>query len=1352
ENPCDLTYFYDKEVARNILASTLGIIAKSGADHQLKIAVTDLNTTQPLSGVEVEIYNFQQQLINSQKTDGKGLVSLDLKQKPFLLIAKHNNQRGYLKLDDGSSLSLSKFDVSGKEIQKGIKGYIYGERGVWRPGDSLFISFILEDKNNVLPENHPVQFEMYDPNAQLKKRMISTKSSNGFYSFKTATEESAPTGNWLAKIRIGGSVFSKSLRIETVKPNRLKINIDFGTKLLTSQDKNIVGKLNIKWLHGAIAKNLRAQVDVTLNSISTQFEKFKDYTFNDPTRTFQSEELTIFNDRVDDAGNANINTDFRIGQIAPGMLKANFQTRAFEEGGDFSIDQFSIPYTPFNYYVGVKTPKGDKARGMLLTDTDHTIEIVTVDFNGKPVTRKNLSASVYKVQWRWWWESGSDNLGSYAGSNSHTSILTKNFDTDSNGLGSFDFKIKYPEWGRYLIRITDKDGHSCGKTVYVDWPGWAGRSQRDNPGGASMLMFSAEKEKYQVGEKAKISFPSSLGGRALVSIENGTRVQDMFWVETTDKETIFEFEIKNSMTPNVFIYITLLQKHNQTINDLPIRLYGVIPITVEDAATRLKPALIMPKELRSEEKFTLQVKEENGKPMTYTVAIVEEGLLDLTRFKTPDPWSTFYAKEALGVKTWDMYDFVLGAYGGKLEQAFAIGGDESLLDNGKKKANRFKPVVKFIGPFELKANEIKSHNIHLTKYIGAVRTMVIAGNKTAYGFTDQSTVIKNPMMLLATMPRVVGPSEKLKLPVSLFAMDENIKSVDVSISTNSLFEILGERTKTLEIKETGEYDLSFDIAATANLGIGKIKVKASSGQLTTDYDIEIDLRPSNPKITRSYSAVIKSGESWEHATQAFGINGTNSASLEISSLAPMDFGRRLKYLLDYPHGCIEQTTSTAFPQLFLGNVMELSTEEQNKTQKNIEAALERFISFQLPNGGFSYWPGNNAPSDWGTSYAGHFLLEAEKKGYSLPIGMKDHWIDYQSQKARNWSNKKENWSMLDQAYRLYTLALADAPEIGAMNRLRELPNLSKQAMWRLAAAYTLAGKQNIATAMIDDKSWQLEEDNQYTFTFGSMTRDYAMILETYSLLKRQNDALPLMEMISKKLSSNEWMSTQACAYSLIAMVKFAGDEKLNNKKLDFEFSLAGLSDRVKTDKSIKKLSKILTNKEIYSTKVTNHGKSLIYANLFIEGIPLENTLQAESKNLEIEVQYETLDNKDIDPAKIEQGMDFKAIVTIQNPGILGDYKDLALTQIFPSGWEIHNTRMLSARSEQEMDTPDYQDIRDDRVYSYLDIKAGKSKSFVVLLNAAYIGKYFLPSVVCEAMYDSRIHARTEGKWVKVIEN
>ena len=593
ENPCHKAYYVNRKVSRNILASDLGIIAKSGSDKKLVIAITDLNTTKPLSNVSVEIYNYQQQLINKKKTDNKGLLTLNFDNKPFLLIAKKGKQRGYLKLDDGSSLSLSKFDVTGKVIQKGIKGYIYGERGVWRPGDSLFVSFILQDKKNILPKHHPVIFELYDPNNQIVKRMVTTEGKNGFYSFKTATDADALTGTWSAKIRVGGTVFTKPLRIETIKPNRLKINIDFGTKKLTSKTDNLKGKLNVKWLHGAIAKNLKVQIDVKLSKIKTRFDRFKDYIFDDPTSSFGTEEFTIFDDKIDDKGNALIDADFKLDKNTAGTLKATFLTRAFEESGEFSVDQFSIPYAPFNYYVGLKTPKGDKIRGMLLTDKNHKVDIVTVDVNGKAVSRKNLNVEIYKVNWRWWWESSYDNLASYAGSNRHTAIFNKTISTDKNGFGSFNFEIKYPEWGRYLIKIYDEAGHSCGKTVYVDWPGWAGRSQRDNPGSASMLMFSSDKKKYNIGEKAKISFLSSNGGRALISLENGSRVINMFWVKTTEKETSFEFKVSDEMVPNIYVNITLIQPHKQTVNDLPIRLYGVIPLFVEDEATHIKPVIEM---------------------------------------------------------------------------------------------------------------------------------------------------------------------------------------------------------------------------------------------------------------------------------------------------------------------------------------------------------------------------------------------------------------------------------------------------------------------------------------------------------------------------------------------------------------------------------------------------------------------------------------------------------------------------------------------------------------------------------------------------------------------------------------
>ena len=187
------------------------------------------------------------------------------------------------------------------------------------------------------------------------------------------------------------------------------------------------------------------------------------------------------------------------------------------------------------------------------------------------------------------------------------------------------------------------------------------------------------------------------------------------------------------MTPNIYAHVTLIQPHAQTLNDLPIRLYGVQSLSITDPATKLEPVIKMAAELRPEAPFTVKVSERSGKPMAYTLAVVEEGLLDLTRFKTPAPWSHFYAREALGIKTWDMYNEVIGAFGGNIERLLAVGGDDELKMPEEKEVNRFKPVVKFLGPFHLEAGKTATHSLEMPQYIGSVRTMVVAAKDGAYG-------------------------------------------------------------------------------------------------------------------------------------------------------------------------------------------------------------------------------------------------------------------------------------------------------------------------------------------------------------------------------------------------------------------------------------------------------------------------------------------------------------------------------------------------------------------------------------------------------------------------------------------
>ncbi|KPL17567.1 MAG: hypothetical protein AMS26_00375 [Bacteroides sp. SM23_62] len=1356
EDPCSDSYYGKyRSVARNILASDLGIIAKAGTDHSLIVAVTDLVSTLPLSGVQVNILNFQQQVIGSTRTDVRGMASIPLENKPFLLIARQNEQRGYLRLDDGSSLSLSRFDVSGNIVQKGVKAFIYGERGVWRPGDTLFLNLMLEDRQHLLPESHPVTFELLNPHGQMVSRMIRSNGTHGFYSFITATLPDAPTGNWMARIRIGGLVFTKWLRIETVKPNRLKINLDFGKDYISVTDPEIRGTLGVTWLHGAVARNLKTHVSVVLTEMTTQFRRYRDFDFDDPVKSFNTEEQTLFDGRTDEDGKASFMTRLQTGNASPGMLRAGFITRVFEESGDFSIDRFSVPYSPYKSYVGIKTPPGDKARGMLLTDTSHTVNLVTLDPDGNPVSRRNLDVNIYKINWRWWWDAGDDNLASYIGNTEHQPIFNTRVDA-LNGEGNFQFRIDYPEWGRYLIRVIDPlSGHACGKIIYLDWPGWAGRGQREHPGGAAMLSFSADKTSYQVGEFASITFPSSGQGRALVSIENGSRVLDAYWLDVSEPETKFNFKVMPEMAPNIYVNLILLQPHAQTKNDLPIRLYGVIPILVEDPSTRLQPVIEMPDVLRPEEEISIQVSESNGIACSYTLAIVDEGLLDLTRFSTPQPWDHFYAREALGVRTWDIYNSVLGAYGGKIEQMFGIGGgfEEDAGQESQSRANRFKPMVKFIGPFSLKQGQKQSHVIGIPKYTGSVRTMVIAGNQFAYGAAEKTVPVKKPLMVLATLPRVLGPGEEVKLPVTVFAMEENINEVTVRLETNELFTLQGDHEQHLTFRQTGDQLCTFGLNVKDVLGIGKVQVIAKSDSETASYDIELEIRNPNPPITEFIDEVIEPGQTLSRDYVLPGMPGTNTATLEVSSIPPIDFGRRLKYLLAYPHGCIEQITSAAFPQLFLGDITELNKAVRTKTENNVKAAIKRIHAFMIPSGGFSYWPNSGESNPWATSYAGHFLLEAESKGYGLPVNFKKPWIKYQRKEARHWKMSGDKYRMDDlvQAYRLYTLALAGEPELGAMNRLREMETISIQARWRLAAAYALAGQAESANMLIAQGVPEIPAYSGFNHSYGSRERDWAMILETLTLLGKRSDGVFLARKISDELRSRLWMSTQTTAYCLLAMSKFAGSYA-SSRELNFSYQFdAGRKTNANTKLPVVQVGLDTETRSGGKITVDNKGEGVIFVRLIMEGIPKAGKETAARHNLNLSVIYTDMEGNSIDITRLSQGTDFLAHATITNPFGVHIYKDMALSQIFPSGWEIHNTRMDDFMSVHAADQPSYQDIRDDRVYTYFDIKRHGTNTYVIQLNAAYLGKYYLPAFYCEAMYDEGVNASTAGRWVNVIK-
>jgi uncharacterized protein YfaS (alpha-2-macroglobulin family) len=1347
QDPCSSSYYYNAKIATNILATDLGVIAKRGENKSYLFAVNNIVTTEPISNARVDLYNFQQQKIGTGATSSEGIASFQLDKFAYFAIVSLGNQSTYVKLDDGLSLSVSNFDVAGETLQKGLKGFIYGERGVWRPGDNLYLSFILNDASNKLPKSHPIKFRLNDPNGKTVYQTVQKTNELNHYAFTVPTSADAPTGNWEAMVSVGGAKFYKSIKIETIKPNRLKIKNNFSRKTLSSSYPN-TSNLEVTWLHGAIAKNLNVEMQAKFSQQSTTFKGYEKFTFDDLVRQFNTEEINVFSGKLNENGKASVNIEPKLQGQAPGMLRASFITKVYEEGGDFSTDVISTTYSPYKTYVGIKSPEPNKY-GMLETRTNNRFDIVTVDENGKPKAVRNLEVKVYKVEWRWWWDASSDNLSNYNSSNATTSYKTFVINTDSSGRGSVQFSLTDEEWGRYLIRVSDNaDGHATALTVNIDWPIWSGKTRNRDASTANMLVFSTDKKNYAVGEKAQISFPSSEGGRALISIENGSKVVQTIWAKTEKGETKVEVPITSAMAPNVYFNITLLQPHASTKNDSPIRMYGIVPIEVVDKNTILAPTLSMPDVLKPEQTFTVKVGEKTGKEMTYTIAVVDEGLLDLTRFKTPNAWDSFYVREALGVKTWDIYDDVIGAYGGKVNQIFSIGGDQDLGGGKAKKANRFKPVVLYYGPFKLEKGQTKSHQLKLPKYIGSVRTMVVAGdaNTSAYGSVEKATPVKSPLMVLASLPRKISPSEKVTIPVTVFATENNIKNVTIQIKTSNGLKVMGSATQSLTFASPDEKMAYFNLVVGSATGIAKVQVTATSGKEKSVYDVEIDMTNPNP-VTNTFTDVILPPNSTKTISwKTFGVSGSNKARLEVSSMPTINLNGRLQFLIQYPHGCVEQTTSSVFPQLYLNDVVDLDATRKGIIQKNITAGIIRLGSFQLSNGGLSYWQGNTVADDWGTSYAGHFLIEAEKKGYVLPINFKSKWITYQQREAKQWRFEPKYGNDLAQSYRLYTLALAGNADLSSMNRLRETKGISNESKLRLAASYVLAGQKSAGLNLFLHSKIEAESSDYNYYYYGSSERNRAMALETMLLLGQKQKAFDMASKLAKQMSNNQWMSTQTTAYCLYSMSKFA----INNgpKGINIQFSKNGKGETINTQKTIADRS-LIVQAGTNSVVLKNVKNNTVYVRILNTGIlPIgqENAIQSD---VSANIVFKNRKGSVINVSKINQGTEFIAEVTIRNQRN-ESVQNVALSQILPSGFEIVNTRFTDY-GDATNNSADYIDIRDDRTNFYFGMKAGETKVFRILLNASYLGNYYLPGLQCEAMYDNTFLARTKGFWVEVVK-
>ena len=1296
DDPSKPSYYMDSDrfPAVQLISSDLGLMAEYAGGDRIWVAATDLITAQPVSGAKVEVFDFQLQSLAKASTDANGLAELPVAHKPFAVVAKAGGSTAYLKVTSGNERSLSRFDVGGETISKGLKCFIYGERGVWRPGDTLHVTAIVADKNKSLPEGHPATLEVYTPEGQFYAKYI-RKGTDGFYSFNIPTKADDPTGYWNAYLKVGGSSFHKTLHIETIKPNRLKINTRYeipgqaGNDVILQAGEKITVRTHASWLTGSVAGGNDVRAQITLKKVGgTAFKGFENYTFNNPASQFTSAEYDLYKGRMDAQGNFTALVQLPLAQSAPGMLQATVVTSVEEPGGDESFTTETLPYSPFGAYVGLKVPEGE----YLETDTDQVFKIASVDARGNRIKGRRIEYAVYKVGWNWWWDSPGGDLDAYVSGNSVKKIANGNVVSGNTDV-SFTVREEYPEWGRYLILARDTgSGHVTGDFVTFDWPEYRGRASRKDPEALTMITFSTDKPSYTVGEKATVYIPGARDGKALVSLENASGVISRNWVKTSENDTPYEISITPEMAPNFYINITLLQPYGNSANDLPIRLYGVQRVNVENPGSHLAPVVSIPDILHPEEEFTVKVSEKSGKPMTYTLAIVDEGLLDLTAFKTPDPWSRMFRPEALGVKTWDLYDQVIGAYGAKLSPLAAIGGDEDAIKSARKD-NRFNPAVLFLEPRTLKAKGTDVLKLKLPMYVGSVRVMLIAAHDGAYGNAEKTVTVQNPLMVVTTLPRILGNGEEVKVPVNVFAMEDGVKEATVSIKADGPASIIGPSAQKLSFSGKGDKLVSFGLKANGE-GVTHVTVNASGSGHKASETIALTIQNPYPEVTKVERFVLEKGQSRDIP---------EGSTVQLAGFPALDARKLYLDMKEYPYSCGEQLSARGITILSL--LPMLGAQDKADAKALIPDLIQALYARQNQDGGFAYWSGGKS-DPWVSSMAGHFLTLAGKDGFAVNSGVVKAWKSYEKKMSQAYRLLGEDWfPQLDESYRLYALALAGEPNLSSMNRLKESGKLGERARWMLASAYAISGKKAQADALLEGIGKEFPEYEPYNITFGTSTRDRMVALEALVRTERIADALALA---SEELPSWE-LSTQESAFTAVAY------RALYDK-------VPGSAPTVKENEK----------------KVENTSEGRLYGTLLTAS--REPRAKALSSGIKLEVKYMGEDGKVLNPQAIAQGTRFKAVVKVTNASPAHALESVALSLAIPSGWEIINDRLIGAVTEE--DGYDHLDIRDTRADWFFGLPAGRFKTFSIGLRAAYEGSFVMPATVCQAMYEPAITAST----------
>jgi len=1325
---------YDEQY---ILCTDLGMIAKTDGPD-LKVYVYSIKGLQPVSGVRLKLLSYDNQVMLEGVTGYDGVVEFESWKHnrnnfyPFVITAEKDEDFSFMQLSE-SEINTSRFNTSGEyNAEKGLKAFLTPERGVYRPGEKVYVTAIVRSHNLSAPPAIDAILAITDPRGEGFAEMKSTVPSHGMLSYEIDLPSYAPTGEYRAELRFGRSVTmgSTSFKVEDFIPDKIKAEIITPEKAV-DPGRPVAFTVKGTQLFGPPAAGNRVKTRVSFVSRTFSHASFAGYSFLDNEKDYNTEFFDLGEDRLDDKGQKQYTVDIPSTMSPPSALTARVYTEVYDSGGRPVSAVRSIPVNYYDLYLGLKVEGND----VYVKGQPVDLSFVAVNPRGGYEQAKKIQLLIrHKVHYTILKRKGV--FKKEYESDTYEEVVTHT-ELSFNGKGRYRFTPQTP--GEYIIYLYRENGMRTSQKIHVQGPGMV----TTNMESAENLLISLNKTKCRPGETITADILSPIPGRLFFSIEREGILYEETRMLTSNRATV-TFTVRQDYLPNVYINAFVVREPDASLKHLPMTSLGIRNLEIDPGEKHMPLDIGCPQETRSDRGVSVSVRAPYGTRVV--VAAVDEGILQITQFKTPDPFNFFYQKRALQTILYSVFDAILPDV---RAASLAIGGDEGEYDLSRKhinpiQARRVKSVALYSGILTADADGYVRHHFDVPRFNGRLRVMAIGSNDDRFGAGAAYVTVADPIVLSPSLPRILAPEDTFEIPVKVYNKTGRNGPVAVSVAAQGPVSVSGKKTVTRYIEDRQSVMLYFQAKALKDAGRAVVSVSASMGDEKTACTTEIAVRPARSLTTITKSGALKKGDSVSLAVPADFIKAGQRVRINASPQYLTRFMGALDYLVTYPYGCSEQIASSVFPLVYyrsLAGRVGVFGGQAGTVERFIIDGLDQLQKRMLPNGEFTYWPGQNEGDYYLTMYIAHLFIEARNHGYEIDDGVMKRVLNAAgiTSSARKGRLDRRNQYSLENGdiYVLYLKALAGMPDRESMEYLKnmKLKQTGYEERCLLASAYALAGDRDSARKVLPSKFLVKYFPRSSGGRLDSVVKRLSLYLSALCDIDPGSpERAQVAAEIAKYSKDGHFGTTHDNIHALVALAK--AFPAADNKNLKARIMLDN-----RAFKQIGSSAECVTLNDAAGKNVSlvNDSDETLYYWISAEGTGAGAGAGKKSSGMSVSRAYRTSDGAALNLSSVEQGQLIKATITVEPDK---ETDNIIVVDLVPAGFEIENVRL---RSQGDVDDGDdtrswaYQDIRDDRLILFAG-PLGREVSFTYTLRAVTVGSFVVPQVFAEAMYDPDIHA------------